>query len=161
MEMVFYGMLLLAYSRLSLLALNWLAGAYVALSLSHLTILHARRAKTWRFAYQLFTFVVLFLDITIVCSSSILLPYSIANSSAQHVGTDIVFSTLTFASRTINPVIPLTASYSTVNQLRFVTYSIAVFTADLFLVRSSHPLVSSMLNFATEIGLPSSYAMGK
>jgi len=66
-EMTFYGKALFVCSHLPLTDLNLHAGLYVALSISHLTILHARRARKWKFGYQLFTSLVLFLDITIVC----------------------------------------------------------------------------------------------
>jgi len=70
-EMILYGMTLPVCSELLFFNLNKLAGFYVALSISHLTILHARRAKTWRFGYQVFTSIVLFLNTTIVRPSSL------------------------------------------------------------------------------------------
>jgi len=142
LEMILYGKPLSICSQLTASNDDGFAGLYVALCISHLTILHARRAKTWRFGYLVFTSIVLFLDTTIV-RSSFFFRHMLANCCVQHVGTDIASSTLAFAGIATTPTIASTASYSTMYQIRFVTNSIAVFTADLFLVRLFCVFVSS------------------
>ena len=76
------------------------------------------------------------------------------------MGTDIAASTLAYNGTTTILDIASTTSYDVVDQLRVVTNTIAVFTADLFLVLTFQSSVSLTLNRTKKTGLPRSCAMG-
>ena len=105
-------------------------------SISHFTILHARRTWTKAFAYQLFTAVVLFITITIVClfALSCCLVISFTDSHNQHAGTNLAHATYAYTSSTTEAMNSITEWHTIFNDIGIVTSLVATASADLFLV---------------------------